>query len=528
MKCSYCQADNRAEARFCADCGRKIQNLTPLQRRILLTGLAGFVIVLFARKPVADNHKFSGLLRAGEVAIEQNKLEEAKSLCESALGVKPGNAKAKACVAKAADLLRQKNASRIGILAKNSKQLLAGQKYKEAIQLLREASILGGGAEIENLIGAAEKSQAQREAPEAKARYQARINNMVLIPAGEFQMGSLEGERDEYPRHMVYLDAYYIDKHEVTVGQYKDFAKDAGRAMREQESWSTDRHPIVNVDWHDADAYCKWAGGRLPTEAEWEKAARGGTNTTYSFADDKSKLGEYAWYSGNSNRQAHPVGQKKANQYGLYDMHGNVWEWVSDWYYEDYYRNSPEKNPQGPDSGSLRGLRGGAWLHGNLRAAARYWNFPDYDPTDHYNGFRCVVPAQDSKPKPASQPQDSLSAIKGGWLKEEAGKVQKESEKPAEKTGESEAMSKYNQNGNAGNCKNGTCNWYDAMAYCGGRLPTSGQLRSWYQAECAGGRQGKTCDKWYWSSVSGPGRDVVFANGLVGTDMVNANVRCAP
>ncbi len=235
------------------------------------------------------------------------------------------------------------------------------------------------------------------EAALREARKLERIKGMVLVPAGAFFMGSPEGKGRmvERPRHEVYLDAYYIDKHKVTAAQYKDFAKAAGWVMPEQESWGTDQHPVINVDWNEAAAYCNWAGGRLPTEAEWEKAARGGTDTDYSFGDDESKLGEYAWYGKTSNRQSHPVGQKKPNPYGLYDMHGNAWEWVSDWYDMNYYKISPGENPKGPDSGSHRCLRGGAWnlVHSYLRSANRYRNYPGL--RYNCNGFRCVVPARD-------------------------------------------------------------------------------------------------------------------------------------
>ncbi|OGR45811.1 MAG: hypothetical protein A2X34_09630 [Elusimicrobia bacterium GWC2_51_8] len=251
-------------------------------------------------------------------------------------------------------------------------------------------------------------STAGKAAPAIK---RADYNDMVEIPAGEFLMGSpeSEGEDNEHPRHKVYLDAYRIDKHEVTVAQYKRFVKATGRRQKakppsctQKVEWGTDRHPVFNVDWYDADAYCKWAGGRLPTEAEWEKAARGGTTTQYSFGNDESKLGEYSWHEENSEGNpngASPVGRKKPNQYGLYDMHGNVWEWVSDWYGEDYYKNSSQKNPKGPASGSRRSLRGGAWdskVHNQQRSAFRAGAAPPFERCQ-CKGFRCVVPAQNSK-----------------------------------------------------------------------------------------------------------------------------------
>ena len=220
------------------------------------------------------------------------------------------------------------------------------------------------------------------------------LKEVALIPAGEFQMGSSdgEGEADEHPRHTVELAAFYIDKQEVTVAQYKTFSATANYKMTEQPIWSTDRHPVVNVDWSGAAAYCNWAGGRLPTEAEWEKAARGGTGTKYSFDDTDSGLREHAWYGSNAGRQSHPVGEKKANQYGLYDMHGNVLEWMADWYADDYYSTSPVNDPKGPDSGFLRVTRGGSWLHIHyLGSADRNW----FEPENSYIviGFRCAASA---------------------------------------------------------------------------------------------------------------------------------------
>lgn len=230
-------------------------------------------------------------------------------------------------------------------------------------------------------------SQEEREAPESAEQHE-----HVLIPPGEFLMGAPNavGYDEEHSQHTVYLDAYYIDRYEVTVRQYKAFATARGRKMPEQPYSATDRHPIVRITWHDADAYCKWAGGRLPTEAEWEKAARAGTTTKWSFGDDVSRLDKYAWYFGFGQRLAQPVGLKKCNPYGLYDMHGNVWEWCADWYGEDYYKYSPAKNPRGPFRGDYRMLRGGSWrvMANNSRSATRFWSSPGNGSVDV--GFRCA------------------------------------------------------------------------------------------------------------------------------------------
>ena len=225
---------------------------------------------------------------------------------------------------------------------------------------------------------------------------------MVVIPAGEFLMGSPEGEGDddEHPQHKVFVDTFYMDKYEVTNAQYKQFMDATGHktpGFWDDEEYNQPNHPVVGVDWYDAKAYCQWAGKRLPTEAEWEKAARGGLvgkkypwgdNITHDDANYSDTGGKDTW-SGTS-----PVGSFAPNGYGLYDMAGNVWEWCSDWFDSGYYETSPEQNPAGPSSGPCRVLRGGSWLgiETYLRAACR-----DYgDPTgaDYGSGFRGVV-AQD-------------------------------------------------------------------------------------------------------------------------------------
>jgi formylglycine-generating enzyme required for sulfatase activity len=218
---------------------------------------------------------------------------------------------------------------------------------------------------------------------------------MALIPAGEFQMGS--NERDnEKPVHTVYLDAFYIDKYEVTNAQYRKFmdaTEYKAPACWDDSKFNAPGHPVVSVSWDDAVAYAKWAGKRLPTEAQWEKAARGGlVGKKYPWGDELTH--DYANYSGTGGRDkweyTSPVGSFPPNGYGLYDMAGNVWEWCADWYDKDYYKNSPKQNPKGPDSGNIRVLRGGSWGTGDgyfLRAACRF----DLEASVryYYVGFRC-------------------------------------------------------------------------------------------------------------------------------------------
>jgi formylglycine-generating enzyme required for sulfatase activity len=216
----------------------------------------------------------------------------------------------------------------------------------------------------------------------------------VYIPPGTFMMGCSPGDSecygDERPAHQVAISkGFWLGQTEVTVGAYKRFAASSRRRMPPapnfNRGWADQRMPIVNVTWDDAQAYCTWAGGRLPTEAEWEYAARAAsTEARYGPLD------EIAWYDQNSGHRAHEVGQKRANAWGLFDMLGNVWEWVSDWYDEHYYRNTPSADPQGPGSGTMRVLRGGSWL--NYARDGRVSNRVRYDRllrVEHL-GFRCA------------------------------------------------------------------------------------------------------------------------------------------
>lgn len=182
---------------------------------------------------------------------------------------------------------------------------------------------------------------------------------MIRVEGGSFQMG---GEVDK-PIHTVTLSDFYIDKYEVTVGQYKKFCEATRKTIPDPPPFDwRDDNPMILVTWSEASDYAAWAGKRLPTEAEWEYAARGGKLSKgyrYSGSDDPEQV---AWYDANSQKTTHPVGTKVANELGIYDMSGNASEWCSDLYGGSYYVRSPKKNPTGPTSGSDRVVRGGSFM----------------------------------------------------------------------------------------------------------------------------------------------------------------------
>ena len=215
----------------------------------------------------------------------------------------------------------------------------------------------------------------------------------VLLPPGEFRMG---GERNEWegPMHRVRLtQGFQLSKYPVTNAQYAVYLKSVKGEVAEPEYWGDRRfnqpeQPVVGVSWDDAMAYCDWAGCRLPTEAEWEYACRAGTSTEYCFGDDDDLLGDYAWYAKNSGGQPHPVGAKLANDWGLHDMHGNVWEWCADRYQDDYGAEASVVDPKGPKKGVGRAFRGGSWDYSAecCRSAYRGRSVPGW--RDGNVGFR--------------------------------------------------------------------------------------------------------------------------------------------
>ena len=272
-------------------------------------------------------------------------------------------------------------------------------KYKGFIILL--IVYLVGAYLAGKLLAEEEKRPTSKESPAAVDKYP----DMVLIPAGEFTMGDntrynwtfmLAYNIYDGPEHVVYLDAYYIDRYEVTNEQYKKFAEETGYRM--PRCWNDARfnrpnYPIVGITWDDAVAYVKWAGKRLPTEAEWEKAARGTDKRLWPWGNKFNKYKCNVWESGEDGlRATKPVGsyENGKSPYGCYDMAGNIWEWCADYYDQNYYYVSPSKNPQGAETGQQRVIRGGGLLYFGhyARCAARY-RVPPYAQSPQI-GFRCA------------------------------------------------------------------------------------------------------------------------------------------
>jgi formylglycine-generating enzyme required for sulfatase activity len=275
----------------------------------------------------------------------------------------------------------------------------AKAKYQQALDYQRDDKYATQQIrECDRLYAKAQEEKKQEAVPPG----------MELIPAGSFMMGSNDGSDDEKPVHEVYVDAFYMDKYEVTVARYQQFLNATGH--RTPDNWTeqlqSPNRPAVYVSWDDAVAFCQWLSKqrgrtvRLPTEAEWEYAARGRlSGKKYPWGDEapdgKANFGNPwspDWAQG-PGKYLKNVGSYGENGYRLFDMAGNVWEWCADLYDENYYenfRNSTARNPRGPTSGTSRVLRGGSWGSNPnlLRCANRSWNNPTY--WNYYVGFRCV------------------------------------------------------------------------------------------------------------------------------------------
>jgi formylglycine-generating enzyme required for sulfatase activity len=238
---------------------------------------------------------------------------------------------------------------------------------------------------------------------------------LVLLPAGSFEMGSRQGREEEKPAHKVWVDSFLIDRHEVTQAEFEKLGKI--EAFPNPSHFKGPNLPVEQVTWPQAARFCnarsrleglkpcynedtgacdfQASGYRLPTEAEWEYACRAATDRQYSFGGDPRQLGDFAWFADNSSKKTHPVGQKKPNPWGLLDMHGNVAEWCQDVYDPGYYRASPANNPCGPAEGKEYALRGGSWKSAAdaLQSARRLGEDPGFSDACLARdaiGFRCV------------------------------------------------------------------------------------------------------------------------------------------
>ncbi len=264
-----------------------------------------------------------------------------------------------------------------------------------ALRLPAAALLLGGLVFAQN-------------AEQSPARETSEPDGMVLIPAGELTMGRTQttpddetGMRprillDDRPPHTVRLDAFYMDRHEATHAEYARFVEATGHPR--PYHWLEGKpppgradYPIYNIDWSDAKIYCEWASKRLPTEAEWERAARGGVEgAAYPWGDEKPTAirARFATTDGPGPVERHPP-----NAFGLHDMAGGVAEWCSDWFERTYYENSPSENPQGPVDGLYKVIRGGAWSDGSRRVTVFFRNWVRPNQRTPNIGFRCVQAA---------------------------------------------------------------------------------------------------------------------------------------
>ena len=383
-------------------------------------------------KAMALSDEQSKKLVAGHEYLKHQKYQEARAAFEADLQHNPGDVmahfylgdacqglKAWACAEAHYETSLQLNAksSVAGLAKPRARKAKVWRWLDEGTQALNEPNASPAKiAQAEDILDRAntlgldedqrvvyqqlqEKIQQRHEGShEDSASVQPQDRSMVLVPAGEFIMGSSMGEADERPERRVYLDAFFMDRHETTVEQYAKFldatSHDAPPEWNIMSRAMHQKRPVVNVEWADAAAYCTWAGKRQPTEAEWEKAARGTDGRLYPWGYESptrvhANLRKETW---SNHYVLSTVGSYEDGKspYDIYDMAGNVWEWVSDWYDADYYKTAPLRNPTGPARGMSKVVRGGSWGSGpeGLRAAERETHVPSFQ--GYGTGFRCA------------------------------------------------------------------------------------------------------------------------------------------
>jgi formylglycine-generating enzyme required for sulfatase activity len=220
---------------------------------------------------------------------------------------------------------------------------------------------------------------------------------MVLIPAGTYYMGSNDHQRIAQPKHPVTLHSFYMDVHEVTNEEYQQFCMATGHNFPEfwgmaiyKSGLDYPEHPVVGVSQLSASEYAEWAGKRLPTEAEWEYAAGGGVEDISYTYGEKADPSQARFNDPHAEKGPVKTGSYSPNSFGLFDMSGNAWEWVADWFSEEYYKESPEENPPGPSQGTFRVFRGGGWHSGAGCVTVHRRNALPSNWVDIAGGFRCV------------------------------------------------------------------------------------------------------------------------------------------
>ena len=401
-----------------------------MKKILLLVALLG--LDAYSTVALASADQSAKKFSAGYDFLKQHKYQEARTAYEVGLQQNPANAmahfylgdacrglKAWACAETHYEASLELDAkSSVAVLAKQrghkakvwrlldeGKQAInepnaPPKKVAEAVDTLDIANKLGLDDEQQAFYQQVQVKFQQRhtQSHERPATAQHQNWSMALVPAGEFTMGSAGGDADELPVHKVYVEAFFMDLHQLSVAQYARFLEDTNQERPPE--WSLmnrpqhQNRPVANVDWADATAYCAWAGKRLPTEAEWEKAARGTDGRTYPWGNQPptalhANSGKEVW---NNHAVLTPVGtfEEGKSPYGIYDMAGNVWEWVGDWYDPNYYKTGPQQNPAGPPTGGSKVVRGGSWGSGSksMRASDRETHLTSF--RGFGTGFRCA------------------------------------------------------------------------------------------------------------------------------------------